>query len=107
MPVSHEYQSSDPRLSMHLQSCLFCRPLKAAGPARERPRCLGAAIHTALHLLRELESDQDCTPDALPGQQGMSRTGARAAASGRVLVITTGPTTRVWPCPASPRSSMA
>jgi len=72
------------------------------GPARERPRCLGAAIFTALHLMAQLGEEEGHSPGAepRPKQQDMSR-GSRAATSGRLMVITTGPTTKVRIDPAS------
>ena len=69
------------------------RSTKFDGPARERPRCLGAAIHTALHLIRKLGNVEEQMQDGLPNQQDMDRR-RRTAAVGRLLVITTGSTTK-------------
>ena len=49
---------------------------------------------TAIHLLRKLSGEDSDTPFTLPEQQGMSRIGKMRSAA-RILVITTGPTTRV------------
>ena len=68
--------------------------MKEFGNPDESPRCLGAAIHTALHLIKELGLTTDGSPDAYPERQGMSRNGL-ASGSGRVLVVTTGATSRV------------
>ena len=72
------------------------RAMDFKGPARERPRCLGAAISTALHLMAHLGDEEGHTPSSEPhpSQQDMSRA-SRAATSGRILAITTGPTTKV------------
>ena len=78
-----------------------CRPCTANASARERPRCLGAAIETALILA----SDAAGGPSGGGGGGGGSTEGPRAqgmsraagpVASARVLVIAAGPTTQVW-----------
>ena len=79
---------------------MSCRPMKFEGPARERPRCLGAAIHTALHLVTKLGPDFHQGVNGMPSQQDMSRK-RQALIAGRVLVVTTGPTTKAESLPSA------
>ena len=77
--------------SSTLQRVSTCyRPLKAAGPSREQPRCLGAGLAVALHLL------QQANPSALamlPDLDGLPT--PTSSKPGRILLITTGPATKV------------
>ena len=66
------------------------RPLKAAGPSREQPRCLGAALAVALHLLQR--SNPAASP-AVPDLDGLPT--ASSSRPGRLLLLTTGPATKV------------
>ena len=76
-----------------------CRATGTTGPSREQPRCLGGALAVALHLLAA-PSQHASVPDsfgsdALPVPQ--------ACRPSRVLLVTTGPATKVeqltrsWP----------
>ena len=67
-----------------------CRPLKAAGPSREQPRCLGAGLAVALHLLQQANPS---TLPALPDLDGLPTPTSRKP--GRILLIITGPATKV------------
>lgn len=51
-------------------------------------------MHAAVHLVRALGPEPSTGPQESPGSQGMSRTAERPPPS-RVLVITTGPATKV------------
>lgn len=82
--IAFRYSSTLQRVS----TC--CRPLKAAGPSREQPRCLGAGLAVALHLL------QQANPSALamlPDLDGLPT--PTSSKPGRILLITTGPATKV------------
>lgn len=75
-------------LSTHYRAC------KTAGPSREQPRCLGPALAAALHLLavanQRTPPSESFGSDALPLPQ--------ACTPSRVLLITTGPATKVGHC---------
>ena len=70
--------------------CL-CRPLGTAGPSREQPRCTGSALAVALHLLAATNQPASAAnsfgSDVLPVPQ--------ACRPSRVLLVTTGPATKV------------
>ncbi len=76
-----------------------CRATSTTGPSREQPRCLGAALAVALHLLaapgQHAAAPESFGSDALPVPQ--------ACRPSRVLLVTTGPATKVgqlttsWP----------
>lgn len=51
-------------------------------------------MHTALHLIQKLAGSSEAGPNALPSQQDMRR-GNMGSTAGRLLVITTGSTTKV------------
>ena len=68
-----------------------CRATSTTGPSREQPRCLGAALAVALHLLaapgQHASAPKTFGSDALPVPQ--------ACRPSRVLLVTTGPATKV------------
>ncbi len=68
-----------------------CRATSITGPSREQPRCLGAALAVALHLLAApnqcASAPESFGSDALPVPQ--------ACRPSRVLLVTTGPATKV------------
>ncbi len=68
-----------------------CRATSTTGPSREQPRCLGAALAVALHLLaapiQHASASESLGSDALPVPQ--------ACRPSRVLLVTTGPATKV------------
>jgi len=68
-----------------------CRATSTTGPSREQPRCLGAALAVALHLLaapgQHASAPESFGSDALPVPQ--------ACRPSRVLLVTTGPATKV------------
>ena len=70
-----------------------CRATSTTGPSREQPRCLGAALAVALHLLaapgQHASAPESFGSDALPVPQGCRPS--------RVLLVTTGPATKVGP----------
>lgn len=66
----------------------LCRPQRQQGAARTRPRALGAALEAALYLARGPAASSAAAP-AAPGM------GGRAEPRGRVLLLATGPTTKV------------
>ncbi len=70
-----------------------CRATSATGPSREQPRCLGAALAVALHLLaatgQHASVPDSFGSDDLPVPQ--------ACRPSRVLLVTTGPATKVGP----------
>lgn len=51
-------------------------------------------MHTAVHLIAKLGQIEENSPSSLPNAQDMDRK-SRAAAIGRLLVITTGAVTKV------------
>ena len=81
-----------------LQSGLVLRrpARQATEGARERPRCLGAAVEASLYMLAGWQNGARVKIDgphaSLPEQQEMSR--AVAPIFSHVLVITTGPCTK-------------
>ena len=62
------------------------RPLQQTTVARERQRCLGAALEIAITLARRRTGLEELSSPI--HQQGLSATGC-------VLLLTTGPTTKV------------
>ena len=82
-----------------LQQCSagIHRPLGARGAGREQPRCLGSALAVALSLLtagtQAAAGADSYGSDFLPVPQ--------ACRPARILLITTGPATKVLPCPHS------
>ncbi len=77
---------------LHLTFNCF-RATSTKGPSREQPRCLGAALAVALHLLaapnQHASAPESFGSDALPVPQ--------ACRPSRVLLVTTGPATKVGP----------
>lgn len=72
------------------------RPRNEGQAARERPRALGVAMEIALYLARG---------KATPGVAASPMHGTAAAAKGRVLLISTGPTTKVRATSGPPLSA--
>lgn len=71
-------------------TCAADRSLNAAGPSRQQPRCLGAALAVALHLL-----DQSNSPPHAAVDDADSLPTPASYTPSRVLLITSGPVTKV------------
>lgn len=71
-----------------------CRPTQQ-GRHRERPRCTGAAIEAGLRIIELAQASRAeaaAAAEAPHGQSSMSR--SATAIDGRILVVTSGPTTK-------------
>ncbi|KAL0028285.1 hypothetical protein WJX79_007330 [Trebouxia sp. C0005] len=97
-PSQFHFGSPEPLHVAALQSCQDAaeqvvsswRATSTTGPSREQPRCLGAALAVALHLLamstQPASAPEPFGSDALPVPQ--------ACRPSRVLLVTTGPATK-------------
>ncbi|KAL0045444.1 hypothetical protein WJX82_006816 [Trebouxia sp. C0006] len=97
-PSQFQFGGPEPLHVAALQSCQEAaeqaisswRATSTTGPSREQPRCLGAALAVALHLLaapgQHASAPKTFGSDALPVPQ--------ACRPSRVLLVTTGPATK-------------